>query len=102
MNFSDIKMSESKKRRTEITIETHSITIIRTRNNDKSGFVYCRNCKTNVASFRQSHAALIFRVDPSELVRLFQINLIHAADNDALCGSSLATHFNKEILYVED
>jgi hypothetical protein len=102
MNLSETKMDEPTKRRTEITIETHSLTIIRTRYNDKSNFVHCRSCQANVASFRFAHAALIFSVEPSELERLFQINSIHTADDAALCGNSLAVFFNKEIRYVED
>ncbi|HLM62158.1 MAG TPA: hypothetical protein VK308_15245 [Pyrinomonadaceae bacterium] len=94
-------MNETK-RKTEITIETHQLTIIRTRYNGKSSFVYCRNCGMNVASFQQAHAALIFRVGVGELNRLFQINSIHAADDFALCGNSLADFFNREIHYVED
>lgn len=49
-----------------------------------------------------SGAAVIFRADPSELERLFQINSIHAAEDAALCGNSPADFFNREIRYVED
>jgi hypothetical protein len=94
-------MSETK-RRMEITIETHELTIIRTHQDDKSRFVFCPNCRKKVASFRRSHAALIFRVAVGELNRLFQINSIHAAEDFALCGNSLAVFFNREIRYVKD
>ena len=95
-------MSEPiKKRRTEITIETYNLTIIRTRGAN-AGFVYCRNCRTKVAVFPAAQAALIFRVDAGELERLFQIDLIHFADADAFCGKSLAEFFKKEIRCVED
>lgn len=88
------------KRRTEITIETHSLTIIRTRN---ANCVYCRNCQANVTTFRRAHAALIFRAAPAEIERLWQINSIHTTDEgDALCGNSLAGHFKQKIRYVED
>jgi hypothetical protein len=89
------------KRHTEITIETHSLTIIRVRG-DKSGLVYCRHCRENVATFRHAHAALIFRAELSEIERLSQINSIHTADDAALCGNSLAGFYSKEIHYVED
>jgi hypothetical protein len=85
----------------QITIETHSLTIIRTRN-VKASFVYCQNCRTKVATFAHTQAALIFRVDLRELERLFQINQIHFADDAALCGNSLANFFKQEIRYVED
>lgn len=95
-------MSEpNRKRRTEITIETYSLTIIRTRG-AKSDFVQCRNCRTKVAVFPLAQAALIFRVEAIELERLYQIDLIHFADADALCGKSLAEFFKKDIRYIED
>jgi len=90
------------KRQTEITIETHSLTIIRTRGAAKANFIYCRNCRMNVATFAQAQAVLIFRVAVPEIERLFQTNQIHLADNAALCGNSLAEFFNQEIRYVED
>jgi hypothetical protein len=70
--------------------------------NGKPGFVYCRHCRADVSSFRHAHAALIFRVEPWELERLFQSNRIHYADDSALCGNSLAEYFKQEIRYVED
>jgi len=95
-------MNEPNKRRTEITIETHSLTIIRTRGAAKTSFVYCRNCRKNTATFAEIQAALIFRVALPEIERLFQTNQIHLADNAALCGNSLAGFYDKEIRYVED
>ncbi len=94
-------MNKPGRRRTEITVETHSLTIIRTRG-AKSDFVYCRNCRTKAAVFSRSHASLIFRVDSSELERLCQNSQIHYASADALCGDSLAGFFKKEIRYVEN
>ncbi len=94
-------MNKPGRRRTEITIETHSLTIIRTRG-AKSDFIYCQNCRTKAAVFSQPHASLIFGVDSGELERLFQNSQIHFASADALCGNSLAEFFKKEIRYVED
>lgn len=90
------------KRQTQITIETHSLTIIKTRTGGKSNSVYCRRCKSDVATFRHAHAALIFRVDAGELERLSQIGLIHAAGRSDLCANSLAEHFRQEIRFVKD
>ena len=95
-------MTTQFKRRTEITIETHSLTIIRTRSNAQKQFVICRNCLTKTATFAAVHAALIFRVEPCELERLSQNNQIHFADDSVLCGNSLADFFKKEIRYVQD
>ncbi|MCY7345324.1 MAG: hypothetical protein LH614_03815 [Pyrinomonadaceae bacterium] len=94
-------MKQTHIRRTEITIETRSLTIIRSRN-VKSGCVRCQNCQTLTAAFTPAHAVLIFRVDAAEIKRLFQINQIHFADDSALCGKSLADYFKQEIRYVED
>jgi len=92
------------KRHAEITIETHSLTIIRTRGG-RADDIYCRRCNANVATFRHAHAALIFRVAAPELERLSQIDSIHTTDDgdsDAFCGNSLTGFFNKEIRYVQD
>jgi len=86
----------------EITIETHSLTIIRTRGGAKASFVYCQNCHTKTATFALTHAALIFRVETQEIERLVQTNQIHFADDSALCGNALAEIYNQEIRYVED
>ena len=102
MKFQTSRMSETnKKRRTEITIETYSLTIIRTRG-AKTDFIDCRICRAKVAGFPVGEAALIFRVEAGELKRLSRINLIHFADAEMLCGKSLAGFFKKEIRYVED
>jgi hypothetical protein len=86
----------------QITIETRSITIIRTRSGKPTNLVYCPNCETNTAVFPSAQAALIFRINSSELENLFQTNRIHFAENGDLCGNSLAAFFDKEIRYVED
>lgn len=95
-------MSETNsKRRTEITIETYNLTIIRT-TGAQSDAVFCRRCQTKAAVFPLTQASLIFGVSAAELERLLQIDLIHLAVADAFCGNSLAEFFKKEIRYVED
>ena len=89
------------KKRTEITIETHSLTIIRMRGT-KENFVYCQNCLTEVAEFSPSHASLVFEINGHELSRLCQNGQIHFALPDALCGNSLADHFKQEIRFIQD
>lgn len=88
--------------KTEITIETHSVTIIRMRGGQWSNLTICGICGTNAASFRYAHAALIFQKSVEELERLSQNRQIHYADNAELCANSLAAFFNKEIRCVED
>jgi hypothetical protein len=91
----------TKKRRTEITIETHNLTIIRL-SNMKSNSVYCGNCGAHTAVFAEQQAALIFCVEPHELERLASSEQIHRASEFALCGNSLADYFKKEIRLIED
>lgn len=95
-------MTNQHRRRTEITIETHSLTIIKMRSNARKELVICRNCQTKTTTFAEAHATLIFRVEAREINRLLQINQIHFADDSALCGNSLANFFKQEIRYVED
>ena len=95
-------MTNQYKRRTEITIETQSLTIIKMRSNARKEIVICQNCRTKTLIFATVHAALIFRVEAREIERLSQINQIHFAGDSALCGNSLADFFKQEIRYVED
>lgn len=94
-------MNETKRRRTQITIETHSLTIIKIRC-AKSDLIYCPDCRINVAIFSPPHASLIFRVDGDDLECLCQNNQIHYAAREALCGNSLAVFFRREIRFLED
>ena len=80
------------KRQTEITIETHSLTVIKTRY-VKSVSVYCRSCQETVTAFAPAQAALIFRVHEQFLEQLFESNQIHQADEDTLCSNSLVNYF---------
>lgn len=95
-------MTNQHRRRTEITIETHSLTIIKMRSNARKEIVICPHCRTKTLTFAEAHAALIFRVEAREIEHLSQINQIHFADDSALCGNSLADFFKQEIRYVED
>lgn len=97
-----LRMEQTKTKRTEITIETHSLTIIRTRSGQEANLVSCGNCGTNAASFRHAHAALIFHATAAELERLSRGKQIHYADNAELCANSLAAFFNREIRCIED
>ena len=88
-------MSEQKKRRTEITIETHQLTIIRQR--IKSIQFICPICRMETVSLLPVQAALAFQVTEAVLETLVTSNLIHSADIEGYCGNSLAEHFKKEI-----
>jgi hypothetical protein len=94
-------MKQTKKRRTEITIETHSLTIIKIRN-VKSGQVFCSRCSRDVQVLTPLHAALIFRVSNEFIADLLLTGHIHNAVENALCSVSLADHFKQEIRFLED
>lgn len=85
-------MNETKMRRTEITIETHSLMTIRTRG-DQRGFHFCQSCGENVSVFAPAHAAFMFRVREQFLAELFDAQKIHEVDETALCGNSLINYF---------
>ena len=94
-------MNKSNKRRLEITIETHSLTIIRMRNG-KTDQTFCENCLRDVHIFTPARAALIFRVTAEFLETLFHSNQIHTVGENAVCANSLADYFKQELRFVED
>lgn len=94
-------MTGTNKRRTEITIETHSLTIIRMR----GGLInatFCENCRTNMQIFTPAQAVLIFRINAEFLDALLRFNQIHAVGENAICAASLAGYFKQDIRFVED
>jgi adenosine/AMP kinase len=101
IKFSEIKQNAPDKRRTEVMIETHSLTIIRIRG-DKKESVFCHNCGRNVQSLAAPHAALIFIVDAELLAALLYSKQVHAVIANQICAASLADYFNRQIRFVED
>ncbi len=94
-------MTEINKRRTEITIETRSLTIIRIRGGAANS-VFCETCRRDVQFFTPAQAVLIFRVNAQFLDALFRSNQIHAVGENAVCAASLAGYFKQELRFVED
>jgi hypothetical protein len=94
-------MNEPKVRRTEITIETHSVTIIRTCGGSIEA-TFCETCRRNVQMFTPTNAALIFRVDAEFIEALLYSNQIHAVAENHVCTVSLADYFKQKIRFVED
>ncbi len=86
-------MTSQRKRRTQITIETRKLTIIRTsvRKNDLTG---CQHCGENVSSIPDLHAAIAFGIDADQITALTKTGSIHRVADGTLCGSSLAAHYN--------
>lgn len=95
-------MSSFKKRKTEITIETHQFTVLRVR--AKTIRFNCPLCRIETVSLSPFQAAFAFRLTAQELQNLLQKNLIHrsSASPDDYCGGSLAGYFKKEIQIIEE
>lgn len=84
-------MNEMKTKRTEITIETHSITIIRTKG--KMAPAFCEYCQTNVSVFAPEQMAAIFQTSLAEVCRRVETNELHLIETRRgialICGGSL-------------
>jgi hypothetical protein len=94
-------MNETKIRRTEITIETHSLTIIKMRGGNIDA-AFCETCGRNVQILTTVHAALIFGAGVEFIEALLYSNQIHAIAENAVCAASLADYFKQKIRFVED
>lgn len=79
------------KRRTEITIETRSITIIRT--NGVPFSAQCEHCRQTVAAFAPEQVAKVSRLDLTEICRRIEEGKLHLTDRRRgvalICGNSL-------------
>ncbi|MEO5858493.1 MAG: hypothetical protein ABIR33_06035 [Pyrinomonadaceae bacterium] len=89
-----------KHRRTEITIETRSVTIIRTHN--RGDLVRCAECDGRVLTFSVANASLVFGIDSTELQRASLNGGIHAALGSNICGQSIAAYLKRDVRYIED
>jgi len=82
---------KSKTHRTEITIETHSITIIRTSGNPVSA--YCEHCQETVTAFSPKQAAGFLHLTLAEICLLIQSGQIHLTQTGRgtglICGNLL-------------
>ena len=97
INYSDanklrrrIKEKMGSKTKRQITIETHSITIIRAKG--KTISAYCQYCQQNVSAFSIEQFAAIFQMDLNEVCRQIESGKFHlVAIEDVLlvCGNSL-------------
>lgn len=81
------------KRRTEITMETHEVTIIRLREN-QSPTRFCRACRASVRHLPIARAALFLGISETAAFRLVENNQVHSAESDAgallICQNSLS------------
>lgn len=83
-------MAEPKRRVTEITIETHSLMIIRT--NSKQFSAYCERCRKTVSAFAPEQMAAFLRLDLTEICRRVETDELHLTGNGRtvalICGGS--------------
>ena len=80
-----------KKRRTEITIETRTVTVVRTRN---APLIYCEICREEVQFFSPPQVISVFSLKADEIKRLFLADEIHCvALTEMMCGNSIAEYF---------
>lgn len=78
-------------RKTEITIETHSITIIRT--NDRRFSAHCEHCQKTVSAFTLEQTAVFLRLDLTEICRRIEAGELHLTETGRtaaalVCGNS--------------
>jgi len=93
INFSLRKtdMFMTNKKRTVITVETHQITIIRTRGKSS---VFCEICQAEVQVFSPPQMISVFFLESTEIKQLFLDNKIHFVGlTEMICGNSLADYF---------
>ncbi len=83
-------MDEPKRKRTEITIETISVTTIKTRGITLQQ-IYCSQCGRNSQPFDETQAASILSSDRRTIDEMCGDGQIHRLGDDGLCGNSLAT-----------
>ena len=82
------------KKRTEITVETHEVTIIRTRGRLS---VFCEICQAEAQVFSPPQIVSVFRLELAEIKQLFQNKRIHfVGSTEMLCGNSLADYFETD------
>ena len=78
-------------RKTQITIETHSVTIIRVKGSQFS--THCERCQKTVAAFAPKQIAEFLRLDLKEVYRRIETQEIHltrSGESTALiCGATL-------------
>ncbi|MDQ3180960.1 MAG: hypothetical protein M3Q33_10615 [Acidobacteriota bacterium] len=84
-------MTNKTRQTRQITIETHSVTIIRT--NGKPLSAFCEHCQQNVTVFAPEQIAAFFRLTLAEVCRRVEKGKLHFVGTRRgvalICGSSL-------------
>ncbi|PYT00030.1 MAG: hypothetical protein DMF63_08655 [Acidobacteria bacterium] len=88
-------MDEDERIRTEITIETQSVTRIRTISGTGS---FCSDCREIVIAILDSQAARAIGTNEEHIASLRLSGEIHEIEKAAICSASLARYVRKEKL----
>ena len=90
-------MTNKTRQTRQITIETHSITIIRTKGNSPADF--CERCQHNVIAFAPEQIATILWLTLAEVCRRVETDELHLIETRRgvalVCGSSFSNSENK-------
>lgn len=89
------------RKRTEITVETHSITTIRT-SAGSFDLVECSQCSREVRRISHAAASAIFSVTHEDIGRLAELGAFHLLDEESLCSLSLIGYFAADVRFIED
>lgn len=92
-------MNENRKRRVEISIETHEIKIIKIRGGAGNS-AFCGRCKAETRFFSPSEIAGFFQTAISEIERRIEDGELHLIGNGQVCGAFVQpkTSFIKGLL----
>lgn len=88
-------MIETRIKRTEITIETHCRTVIKTRGGTIEA-AFCETCGRNVPILTTTDTASIFGARMEFVEALGNSGQIHVVAENAVCAVSLADHLNRK------
>lgn len=83
-------MAEKIYRKQQITVETHKVTIIRTK--CKSYSAFCEFCQQNVIAFSIEQIAAVFAIDLNEVHRQIESGELHLITGKSIalvCANSL-------------
>ena len=79
---------------TQITIETHSITIIQT--NSRRHSAHCERCGETVSAFTPEQTAMFLRLDLTEICRRIEAGKLHLTETKRTAGALVCGNSEKK------
>ena len=79
---------------TQITIETHSITIIRT--NSRRHSAHCERCGETVSAFTPEQTAMFLRLNLTEICRRIEAGQLHLTETKRTAGALVCGNSEKK------